>query len=222
MLYFSSILSSLHQHNALSSNARCRKFCSLNTFSVLQRVVLLLTGPSCPIQFPDSNFQHRSQKREKIKVLGLLAWFCLFSPPPNARLGKGWVIIQALLSGFIFVKNSHFGHYQLGPDWGMLQRKKKNQKSFSNLWIIHQHLSVAKTGKNSWKSIDHSSSFLLSVRHHVQIFNVPTWNKGSIKQKRCFKAVIALCWTPVTPTGKQRSYETFFSTCSSIDLCTCP
>lgn len=104
MIYFSSILSSIHQHSAVSSNARIRKFSSLNAFSVLQRAVLWLTGPSCPIQFPDSNFQHRSQKERENKIVfrsfGLIFHFL---PTTKCKIGKGWVITQALLSGFIFV-----------------------------------------------------------------------------------------------------------------------
>lgn len=90
MIYFSSILSSLHQHSAVSSNARIRKFCSLNAFSVLQRAVLWLTGPSCPIQFPDSNFQHRSQKKRENKIVfrsfGLIFHFL---PTTKCKIGQG-------------------------------------------------------------------------------------------------------------------------------------
>lgn len=40
-------------------------------------------------------------------------------------------------------------------------------------------------------------------------------NKGSIKQ-RCFKAVTALCWTPVTPTGKPRGSQTFLENAAAL------
>ena len=146
---------------------------------------------------------------KNIEDLSILSWFSNFFSPPNGRLGKGWVIIQALVTGFTFASNKHCDDYQLGPDSGTSQRKKKSEFFLNPVNYPPTVISSWDRKKHVWKSIDCSSSFLLGIHQHVQIPNVSLWNKGSVKQKRCFKVVITLCWTPVTPTGKQRSYQTF-------------
>lgn len=156
---------------------------------------------SCPIEFP--RFVIFSVGAKEIEDPSLLAWFSIiFFPPANGILSKGWVIIQTLLTGFTFALNNHFSHFQFGSNSGMLQRKKKNQNSFLSHWIIHQQLPVAERVKKKHirKGIDSISSLLLVISQHVQILNVYEMKVRS-SRKDVFK-VIALCWTPVTPTGK--------------------
>lgn len=87
MLYFSSIPSSLHQHSVLSPNVKCKKFCSLNAFSVLQRAVLWLTVLPVPIIFQTLIFNTGPKKREEKNTQ--VFWLNFpFSPTTKCKIGQ--------------------------------------------------------------------------------------------------------------------------------------